>query len=153
QLPSPSERTHEYQSSVASPPPPGRSFRVALAEPHHYPSDVQQLLQKRLRIIGLVIASIFGVFTILNTVTALKDIERFLNTTWWLFTVNFVIFLTCSVATTVLWARRALPLSRLRALEAVLFLPVILDCGVFLASRLVGDGLIVHIGERETALF
>jgi serine/threonine-protein kinase len=149
----PSERTEGYRSPVASP-SPARSFRVALTERYRDPSDVQQLLQKRLRIIGLVIASIFGVFTILNTVTALKDIERFLNTTWWLFTVNLVIFLTCSVATTVLWARRALPLSQLRALEAVLFLPVLMDCGVFLGSRLfVGDGLIVHSGERDPALF
>jgi serine/threonine-protein kinase len=126
---------------------------VALAEAYRYPSDIQQVLQKRLRVIGLVISSIFGVFMILNTVLAFQDIERILNT-WWLFALVFLIFSTCSAVTAVLWARRALPMNRLRILEAVLFLPVIFDCGFFLADRLlVRDALTVPIGRRDTYLF
>jgi serine/threonine-protein kinase len=138
---------------LESAPPPGQSFRVALAEADRYPSDVQQLLQKRLRIIGLVLASLFGIFTILNTVDAFQNVERFLNT-WWLFALNLLIFLTCSVVTALLWARRALPLNRLRILEAALFFPVIFDCGFFLADRLlVRDVLTVPMGRRDTYLF
>jgi hypothetical protein len=150
---SPSERTDEYQSLVASPPPPVRSVRVALAEAYRYPSDVQQLLQKRLRFIGLVFASLFGVFTILNTVIALQDLERYRDQ-WWLYAINFFIFLTCTVVTAVLWTRRALPLNRLRMLETFLFLPVMMDFGFFLAYQLFArNGMKVPTGERDAILF
>jgi serine/threonine-protein kinase len=150
-----SERAEEHRRPVASP-PPARSFRVAVAGAYRYPTDVQQLLQKRLRFVGLVIASLFGLFTVLNTVTALQGIARFLNS-WWrggLFSLNVLIFLTSATVTAVLWARRALPLGRLRTLEAALFLPVILDCGVFLANRLLAlDGLELPAGKPVPYLF
>ncbi len=151
----PSERTEEYRRPVASL-PPDRSLRVALTGAYRYPTDVQPLLQKRLRFVGLVIASLFGLFTVLNTVTALQGIEGFLHS-WWrggLFSLNVLIFLTSATVTAVLWARRALPLDRLRALEAALFLPVIIDCGVFLAHRLLAlDGLELPAGKPVPYLF
>jgi serine/threonine-protein kinase len=151
--PSSSERTGEYPGPGASPPPTRRAFRIAFGSAHSYPSDVRQILQKRLRFIGLVITILYGLFTVLNLVTALQRLDEFLAS-WWYDALNILVFFLGGAVTVVLWARRVLPVNRLRILEATLFLLVVIDCGYGLAFQLFANGfLTVPAGKGDSFLF
>jgi hypothetical protein len=148
----PLEVTRPYRGDDAPAGPPQREVQVAWVAGRGPPfaGEIQALLRKRLRLMGLVGSVIYGCFTVTSAHPIFRNVEVFIDN-WFYYPIFWSAFVVFAAMTGLLWRARLLSMSQLRAIEMALFGVAFADPAWSLFCDLfVTRGLVVFVGLAPT---
>src|ERR1700687_7081 len=152
-MPLTDEITKDYQSGGARSEVQPERIKIAFAAGRgpQLAVEIEALLRKRLRLMGLLVSAIYGYFTVTSALPIFRNVAFFLEN-WFYYPLFWSAFLVSAALTGLLWRERSLSMGQLRAIETTLFGLLLADPAWALCCDLfVTRGIVRFSGFAPTA--
>jgi serine/threonine-protein kinase len=127
---------------------PQREIQVAWAAARgpQFAGEIQDLLRKRLRLMGFMGSGLYGCFTVTSALPIFRDGAFFVEN-WFYYPIFWSAFVVFAAMTGLLWRARSLSIGQLRAIETIIFCVALADpAWALFCDFFVTRGLVVFVG-------